>query len=51
MRTDGVVHELAASTQGAVRDLTASQTRTDARLDRLTEIVERFITEGRNGKS
>lgn len=46
------------SLRGAVRELTASQTRTDARpdrtdarLDRLVETVERFITEGRNGKS
>ncbi|HEX7998799.1 MAG TPA: hypothetical protein VF528_10450 [Pyrinomonadaceae bacterium] len=46
----GVVRELSTSMQSAVRELTAAQMRTDARLDRLAETVERFITEGRNGK-
>ena len=42
--------EINASLRGAVHELAAAQTRTDARLDRLVETVERFITEGRNGK-
>lgn len=35
----------------SISELAAAQMRTDARLDRLAETVERFITEGRNGKS
>jgi vacuolar-type H+-ATPase subunit I/STV1 len=49
----GTIHELKESqvrTDGALRAMAVSQTRTDARLDRLAETVERFITEGRNGK-
>jgi DNA repair ATPase RecN len=47
----GMVRELSTSMQSAVRELSTAQKRTDARLDRLAETVERFITEGRNGKS
>ena len=50
--------EINTSLRSAVHELTAAQMRndarldrTDARLDRLAETVERFITEGRNGKS
>ena len=43
--------EINVSLRGAVRELASAQTRTDARLDRLAETVERFITESRNGKS
>ena len=33
------------------RELKGTQSRTDERLDRLADTVERFITEGRNGNS
>lgn len=42
--------EINASTRDAIRELVTSQTRTDARLDRLAEAVERFISGGRNGQ-
>jgi predicted S18 family serine protease len=37
-------------TNTQIDKLAAAQMRTDARLDKLAETVERFITEGRNGK-
>lgn len=43
--------EINLSLRGAVRELTTSQTSTDARLERLAETVERFITKDRNEQS
>lgn len=43
--------EINASVRGMLRELKESQTRTDERLGRLAETVERHISEGRNGNS
>lgn len=50
--------EINVSLRGMIRELkesqlrlAESQTRTDARLDRLADTVERYIREGRNGNS